>query len=138
MSKNRSFDEVWEDLKTAGEEERHFFESAEETARIINELAGERIQRGISQRQLAEMSGLKQSAIARMESLQSIPRLDTLLRVARALNLKLEIRSQTVVKTVVAIDARSLRNTNPAKTDALGYRLRTANSSGAGITYPIA
>ena len=53
MNKNRSFDEVWESLKTAGEEERHFFESAEETARIINELAEERIKRGISQRQLA-------------------------------------------------------------------------------------
>lgn len=91
MTNNRSFDEVWDELKTSSENEKQFFETAEETARIVNELAEERSRKGISQRQLAEMSGLKQSAIARMESLQSTPRLDTLVRVANALEVKLEI-----------------------------------------------
>lgn len=90
MANNRSFDEVWDELKASGEQEKQFYEAAEETARIVNELAEERIRRGLSQRQLAEMSGLKQSAIARMESLQSTPRLDTLVRVANALKVKIE------------------------------------------------
>lgn len=95
MNNNRTFDDVWEELKTSGEEEKQFFEAAEETARIINELTEERIRSGISQRQLAEKTGLKQSAIARMESLQSTPRLDTLIRVANALGIKLEVTKES-------------------------------------------
>lgn len=95
MNKNRTFDNVWEDLKASGAEEKKFFEAAEETARIINELTEERIRSGITQRQLAEKTGLKQTAIARMESLQSTPRLDTLVRVTNALGIKLEITKES-------------------------------------------
>ena len=95
MNNSRTFDDVWEELKTSGEEEKKFFAAAEETARIINELTEERIRSGISQRQLAEKTGLKQSAIARMESLQRTPRLDTLIRVANALDIKLEITKES-------------------------------------------
>ncbi len=95
MNTVNAFDEVWDDLKASGEKEKQFYEAAEETARIINELSEERIRRGLSQRELAEMSGLKQSAIARMESLQSTPRLDTLVRVANALNVKLELAKES-------------------------------------------
>ena len=101
MTDNRTFDEVWDELKASGEQEKQFYEAAEETARIVNELAEERIRRGLSQRQLAEMSGLKQSAIARMESLQSTPRLDTLLRIANALGVKIEVTRELPHYSVV-------------------------------------
>lgn len=101
MNTVNAFDEVWDDLKASGEKEKQFYEAAEETARIINELSEERIRRGLSQRELAEMSGLKQSAIARMESLQSTPRLDTLVRVANALNVKLELAKESPSCSVI-------------------------------------
>ena len=101
MNNSRTFEDVWEGLKASGEEEKIFFEAAEETARIINDLAEERIRSGISQRQLADMTGLKQSAIARMESLQSTPRLDTLVRVANALNIKMELTKELASYPVI-------------------------------------
>ena len=103
MANNRSFDEVWEELKNENKESREVFQTAEDTARIINELSEERIRQGLSQRQLAERCGLKQSAIARMESVQSVPRLDTLIRVANALNLKLEVTSEAMRGPVVIV-----------------------------------
>ncbi len=109
MNNSRTFDDVWENLKASGEKEKQFFEAAEETARIINELAEERIRNGISQRELAEKTGLKQSAIARMESLQSTPRLDTLIRVANALNIKLEITKESS-RLPVIIDFSALNS----------------------------
>lgn len=127
MDKNRSFDEVWDELKASGIEEKKFFETAEETARIINELAEERIRRGLTQRQLAQMCGLKQSAIARMESLQSIPRLDTLLRVAKSMNMNLELRAESRIQSVF-IDATNLALCGYKETR--GYRYLAPVASG--------
>ena len=86
---SRSIHDVFEELKELGPEERRIIEDSEEISRIVNRLATERVQRGYTQRKLAEKCGLKQAAIARMESLQAIPRLDTLVRVASCLDIKL-------------------------------------------------
>lgn len=48
---------------------------------IIGELVRVRQEQGISQRQLEEMSGVKQPQIARIESGEANPRLDTLIKV---------------------------------------------------------
>ncbi len=50
-----------------------------------------RIERGLTQAQLAELVGTKQPSIARLERGQSQPRLDFLRKVAAALGAKLEI-----------------------------------------------
>ena len=46
---------------------------------------------GLTQRQLAEKCGIKQSAIARIERIQVIPRLDTLLKIAKCLECTISI-----------------------------------------------
>ncbi|MBQ8563726.1 MAG: helix-turn-helix transcriptional regulator [Firmicutes bacterium] len=46
---------------------------------LIGKVVEARKERGISQRELAELSGVKQPAIARLESMQSTPKIDTLL-----------------------------------------------------------
>ena len=47
--------------------------------------------KGYSQRELAELSGVKQPAIARMESLKSTPQIDTLLKILAPLGYTLSI-----------------------------------------------
>ena len=50
-----------------------------------------RVARGMTQRDLAEASGLKQPAIARIESHRSVPRVDTLLKLLVPLGYTLKI-----------------------------------------------
>jgi ribosome-binding protein aMBF1 (putative translation factor) len=64
---------------------------------IAAEVVEQRAARGLSQRELAELCGTTQSAIARLESGRRAPRIDTLLRVANALDceLRVELRPRT-------------------------------------------
>lgn len=61
-----------------------------ETA-LIGKLVEAREAKGLSQRDLAEISGVKQPAIARMESLRSTPQIDTLFKVLSPLGYTLSI-----------------------------------------------
>lgn len=54
-----------------------------ETA-LIGKLIEAREAKGISQRQLAEISGVKQPAIARIESMRSTPQIDTLFKLLKS------------------------------------------------------
>ena len=58
---------------------------------IINELIALRKAKGITQRELAKAANLAQPAIARLESKTSTPQLDTLLKVAAALDYEIEL-----------------------------------------------
>ncbi|MGH3351169.1 MAG: helix-turn-helix domain-containing protein [Nocardioides sp.] len=60
-------------------------------AGIAAEVTEHRVARGLSQRELAELCGTTQSAIARLESGSRPPKIDTLLRVAAALDCRLEV-----------------------------------------------
>ncbi len=55
-------------------------------ARIAEQVASRRKELGLSQTELAELCGTTQSAIARLESGGRPPRIDTLLRLAVALD----------------------------------------------------
>ena len=61
-------------------------------ARIAEQVAERRRELGLSQKQLAELTGTTQSAIARLESGGRPPRIDTLLRITSALDCDLEVR----------------------------------------------
>jgi transcriptional regulator with XRE-family HTH domain len=71
--------------RLAGAEEGWLF------AQIAEEVAQRRRVRGLSQAQLAELCGTTQSAIARLEGGGRPPRIDTLLRIANALECDLTI-----------------------------------------------
>src|SRR4051812_7805220 len=60
-------------------------------AAIAEKVADRRAQRGLSQRELAELVGTTQSAIARLERGGRPPRIDTLLRIADALDCELVV-----------------------------------------------
>lgn len=58
---------------------------------LIGEIISARNEKGISQRKLGEMSGVKQPVIARMENGKTVPNLDTVLKVLAALGKTLYI-----------------------------------------------
>ena len=58
-------------------------------ANIADKVAERRVEKNLSQRELAELCGTTQSAIARLERGGRPPRIDTLLRIAEALECEL-------------------------------------------------
>ena len=60
-------------------------------AQIADDLAARRLERGLSQKELAALVGTTQSAIARLEAGGRPPRIDTLLRIADALDCDLAV-----------------------------------------------
>lgn len=59
---------------------------SENCSLIIDSLIERRRSKGMTQKELAKASSLTQSVIARLENKKAIPQLDTLLKVASALD----------------------------------------------------
>ena len=78
--------------RLAGAENGWFF------AQIADQVAAQRRARGLSQQELAHITGTTQSAIARLEKGGRPPRIDTLLKIAQALDcdLAVELRPRPV------------------------------------------
>lgn len=83
-----SFSDYMEDEArvSPAERERIHFEIS-----LIGKMIEAREARGLSQRDLAEISGIKQPAIARLESLKATPQIDTLFKMLIPLGYTLEI-----------------------------------------------
>lgn len=58
---------------------------------LIGKMIEAREEKGLSQRELAELSGVKQPAIARLESMKAMPQIDTLLKLLIPLGYTLSI-----------------------------------------------
>jgi DNA-binding XRE family transcriptional regulator len=67
---------------------------------LIGKMIEVRKEKGLSQRELADLSGIKQPAIARFESLKATPQIDTLFKVLYPLGYTLEI---TPIKTNTSV-----------------------------------
>jgi predicted transcriptional regulator len=60
-------------------------------ANVVGHIIERRKALGWTQQQLAEKAGIQQSAIARLENGGTIPKLDTLFKIANALGLKIQL-----------------------------------------------
>lgn len=58
---------------------------------IIDSLIEQRHNKGMTQKELAEAASLTQSVIARLESKKATPQLDTLIKVATALDCNISV-----------------------------------------------
>ena len=85
---NKEFD-LFENINLTEENEKYFDEQ-KEVSRYIIKLIKRRIELKMSQRDLAEKTGIKQPMIARIESFYSTPRFDTLLKIVKALGLNID------------------------------------------------
>ena len=86
---------TWNDykvhIKSISVKTQRDIEGIEEQAAIISAVIQQRHALGVSQRELANLCGIPQSSVARIESLKTTPNLDTLLKIMRPLGLKLTV-----------------------------------------------
>ena len=88
---------TWQDyknhVKSIDEDNRILMEEIDELTNIVSAMIDKRTALGITQRELAQLCGLPQSSIARIESGRTTPKLDTLLKIIHPLGLKLKLVS---------------------------------------------
>ena len=87
----RTWDEYKDYIKGKGPEAKRDMEEVEELASIIGALIEQRQELGITQRDLAALCGIPQSSVARIESFNTTPKLDTLIKIMKPLGLKLTV-----------------------------------------------
>ena len=84
---NKKFD-LFENIDLTNED-KELFKYSNMVNEIIVQLISRRLDLKLSQRDLSEKTGIKQPMIARIEKFESVPRLDTIVRIATALGLKM-------------------------------------------------
>lgn len=86
---------TWEDYKNQAKSKSLFLkkeiEEMEMLAEIISRIIERRNELGISQRELAEICGLPHSSVARIESCNVRPKVDTLIKIMQPLGLRLSV-----------------------------------------------
>lgn len=90
MTNNTAIGDDWDDIRKELFTPEEIAESDLRVA-VIGAIIEAREEQGISQRQLEEMSGVKQPAIARLERGTVSPRLDTILKVLAPLGKTLAV-----------------------------------------------
>ena len=105
--KTNNFD-LFEDLNLT-EDERKVFDSRRETSTIIAKIIKRRMDLKMSQRDLAIKTGIKQPMIARIENGDSVPRIDTLIRIANELNLKIGFEKNDVIEFTQGISGKTIK-----------------------------
>lgn len=85
----------WNDYKNFVKNEdstaKQDIEEMEELAEIVGAIIEKRNSLGLSQRELADICGIPQSSVARIETFKTIPKIDTLLKIMQHLGLKLTV-----------------------------------------------
>ena len=88
MNKVKTFSDYMNDDSRVSAAER---EQIQFEIELIGKVIEARKEKGLSQRDLAVLSGVKQPAIARLESMQATPKIDTLIRILNPLGYTLSI-----------------------------------------------
>lgn len=88
---------TWQDykkyVKSIDDNNNLLMEEIDELTAVVSAMIEKRNALGISQRELAQLCGLPQSSIARIESGKTTPKLDTLLKIMHPLGLKIKLVS---------------------------------------------
>lgn len=87
---NKSIGESWNDFKTEVFSPEEIAESNFRVA-LIEQIIHARKSKNISQKQLEELSGVKQPVIARLETGSTSPQVDTLLKILMPLGMTLSV-----------------------------------------------
>lgn len=90
----RNWNEYKENIKKTDPAAGRDIEEMESIADIVLKMVEQRNALGITQRELAAMCGMPQSSVARIETMQTTPNLDTLLKLLQPLGLKLVVAKE--------------------------------------------
>ena len=87
---------TWEDYKNhvkgIDELSKKEIEEIEALASIVSAIIDKRNEMGLSQRDLAELCGIPQSSVARIETFKTTPNVETLIKLLQPLGLKLTVQ----------------------------------------------
>ena len=112
-------------LDTKAEHEKdNYYKNAKALSNIVKQIVIARNEKGLTQRELAEKCGIKQSALARIECLQVVPRIDTFIKIASALNLELSVSSVTELKITVKIVVKHEVHFSESAKTSMKYQTR--------------
>lgn len=98
-----SLDQMLQNIKERSEDSRLTIEAAEKTIKIINKIVESREALGLTQRDLAKKCGIQQPALARIETCKVIPKLNTIIKIAEAVGVKIESFTPTEEKQMKMI-----------------------------------
>ena len=87
----RTWNDYKDYVKNIDDASRQEMESIEEISSLITSIIKQRTALGLSQRDLAELCGMPQSSVARIEAFKTTPKLDTLLKITHSLGLKFSL-----------------------------------------------
>ena len=100
MSKYSNYRDFLNDIKNDDE-----WDEIEQYTNIISKIIIERNKRNMSQQELADKIGMKQSAIARIENCKGKPQIDTIIKILNALGLELVARNKfEAEKTIIKFE----------------------------------
>ncbi|WP_281890283.1 helix-turn-helix domain-containing protein [Paenibacillus sp. YYML68] len=74
-------------------------EAISNMARLVNEITNRRKQLGLTQQQVSERAGITQAQVARLENSHSVPSMETVMKVAIALGLKIGFEEAAAAQT---------------------------------------
>ena len=89
MKDFKTFDQFWNDLKDENENLRLTLETTDKNIEIINQIINARKNLNMSQRELAKKCGIKQPALARIETFKVSPTLSMLIKITKCVGLNL-------------------------------------------------
>ena len=87
----RTWNDYKEHVRTVDPEISKDMEEVEALSQIVKAMVEQRNALGLSQRELAALCGIPQSSVARIDSFNTVPNLDTLLKIFQQLGLKLSV-----------------------------------------------
>jgi len=92
---------TWKDLKNELTYKSEIeLEVIAQMAKLVNGLLKRRIELNLTQRELAKKAGITQAQIARLETSYSVPSLETVMKVALALELKIGLNESSKEQSV--------------------------------------
>ncbi|MCI9410248.1 MAG: helix-turn-helix transcriptional regulator [Oscillospiraceae bacterium] len=87
----KTWNDYKEYVKSVDDKSRRQMEEIEEISVIVGAIIEQRQALGLSQRELALRCGIPQSSVARIETLKTVPNLETVLKIMQPLGLRLTV-----------------------------------------------
>lgn len=83
----KKWSEVKENITALGKEEKDTLDFMSD---VVSKIILARNEKNISQRDLAKLTEIEQSTIARIETMKTIPRIDTLIKILNVLDIEIK------------------------------------------------